>query len=288
MNREEPVWTVLRMLEWATGYFTKKGVPDPRLSIEWIISDVLNSKRLDLYLQFDRPLSPDELECIRPMVKRRALCEPLQYITGKTDFFGASIHVTPDVLIPRQETEQLVQILFDNYQQRSKDTLSLLDLGTGSGCIPIAIKQQFPHWNCYGADISPEALSVATTNAEHNKVDVTFFKTDLTRWQDDPQLLDSNIDIIISNPPYITPSEKKEMHSQVIDFEPELALFHKTPLLLYKEVIRFAENKNASLYLECNHKTALEVKHFAETLFEHVDLIKDLDNNPRFIITRPS
>ena len=104
-------WSVLRMLEWATGYFNEKKISSPRLSIEWLLSHVLNVKRLDLYMQFDRPLTPDELNELRAMVKRRAQHEPLQYITGSTSFYNAEIFVDAHVLIPRSETEELVEIV---------------------------------------------------------------------------------------------------------------------------------------------------------------------------------
>ncbi|MEX2435299.1 MAG: peptide chain release factor N(5)-glutamine methyltransferase, partial [Balneolaceae bacterium] len=109
MSESRQLWTVLSMLEWATDYFEEKGVSSSRLSIEWILADVLEIKRLDIYLQFDRPLSEDELNKIRPLVKRRAQHEPLQYITGQTDFINSVIKVSPGVLIPRVETEQLVE-----------------------------------------------------------------------------------------------------------------------------------------------------------------------------------
>ena len=108
-------WTVLSMLEWGTEYFKERGIPDPRLSIEWLLAETLQVKRLDLYLKFDRPLSQSELNDIRPLVKKRARHEPLQYILGYTHFMNARISVTPDVLIPRIETEQLVEILLDEH-----------------------------------------------------------------------------------------------------------------------------------------------------------------------------
>src|SRR5690606_6466742 len=137
-------WTVLRMLEWATAYFESKGIPSPRLSIEWLLGEVLSLKRLDLYLQHDRTLTTSELDTLRGWVLRRGKHEPLQYITGSTDFYNCTINVTPAVLIPRQETEQLVDKILQGHSETHQ---RVLDVGTGSGCIAIAIKKARPDWH---------------------------------------------------------------------------------------------------------------------------------------------
>jgi release factor glutamine methyltransferase len=284
MSIKEPVWTVLSMIEWATGYFQEKNIPDARQSIEWLLAEVLGTKRLNLYLQFDRPLSSEELNKLRSLVKRRARGEPLQYIIGHTDFMNASIFVEPGVLIPRIETEQLVDLLLTLESDRASESLNILDIGTGSGCIPIALKLEHPKWNCYGCDISDEAITVAARNAEKNSVEIPFFEADIDRLEDYSGLLDKPWDIIISNPPYILPDEKAEMHSQVLDFEPEMALFHPKPLQLYRNIIAFAAKNNASLYLECNDKTAGNVLELSRVLYANSELRKDLDGNDRFVI----
>ncbi len=140
-------WNVLSMINWGTGYFEKKGIPSPRLSIEWILADILSLKRLNLYIQFERPLSKDELKRIREYVKRRARHEPLQYIIGYTEFMNAKINVNPDVLIPRPETEQLTELILEEHPGNTG--LNVLDIGTGSGCIAIALKMEHPDWNIY-------------------------------------------------------------------------------------------------------------------------------------------
>jgi len=272
------------MIEWATDFFQEKNIPDARQSIEWLLAEVLDTKRLNLYLQFDRPLSGDELNTLRPLVKRRANGEPLQYIVGQTDFMRATISVKPGVLIPRIETEQLVDLLLTREEGRADESLNVLDIGTGSGCIPIALKLEHPKWNCSGCDISEEALKVAGENAIENTVEVSFFKADITRLTDSIELQNTNWDIIISNPPYILPEEKSEMNKQVLNFEPEVALFHKSPLTLYRHIIEFASAKEASLYLECNDKTAGDVLKAAEEYYSEPELRKDLDGNDRFVL----
>lgn len=281
MSTKERVWTVLSMLEWATDYFTQRDVQDPRLSIEWLLSEILAVKRLDLYLQFDRPLSSDELELLRPLIHRRAKHEPLQHITGTTQFMNTTIAVNPDVLIPRIETEQLVDLLLEQTKPDSEQPLRIIDLGTGSGCIPISIKKNRPNWECTGIDISEPALRLAKQNAQTNSVDVTFQKANIENIRDQ---MGTNWDIVISNPPYITFSEKEEMHKQVIDFEPHLALFYENPLQLYKKILQFASISSAKLFLECNDKTAEDVARIADEFFSEISLINDLDGNKRFVV----
>lgn len=287
MSGSDQVWTVLSMLEWATGYFEKRNVPDPRLSIEWIVAEALGCKRLDLYLQFERPLSSKELDKIRPLVKRRASYEPLQYITGTAQFMDATISVTPDVLIPRIETEQLVDLLLEQFNDKKKENLNLLDIGTGSGCIPIAIKQKNPEWHCAGFDLSENAVKQAQKNAELNDVEVEFFRGNIVELDALPDTYRKSWDIIISNPPYITEKEKIEMHEQVTEHEPSLALFHEKPMTLYSSIISFAASHNAALYLECNDKTAENVLQLSRDQFPNSRLFKDLDNNPRFVVSPP-
>ncbi|TVQ04060.1 MAG: peptide chain release factor N(5)-glutamine methyltransferase [Balneolaceae bacterium] len=286
MNKSEQVWTVLSMLEWATGYFEKRDIPDPRLSIEWILAEILGLKRLDLYLQFDRPLSSEELDSIRPLVKRRGAFEPLQYITGSTQFRNVLIKVTPDVLIPRAETEQLVDLILNHHSGDDKQTIHLLDLGTGSGCIPIAIKKEKPAWNCSGSDISEKALQIAKENAAGNNTSVSFFRADMMHPENSKELSEGTWDIITSNPPYITTEEETELSPQVLKYEPGIALFHPDPLNLYKTIIKFSSKKGSSLYLECNDKTANNVGEIASEFYHDVTLHIDLDGNNRFISAR--
>lgn len=271
------------MLEWATEYFEKRQVPDPRHSIEWLLADVLGCKRLDLYLQYGRPLSPDELNNIRPLVKRRADHEPLQYITGSTNFMSCHIEVNPSVLIPRIETEQLVELLIETLPQLEHKPVNLLDIGTGSGCIPIAIKKLRPTWNCYGIDISNEALTVANKNAKANGVDIQFSKGNLFNL-DEIIIPDNSWDIIVSNPPYIGTDEQPSLEKQVSDYEPELALFHSNPLKVYEPIITYADQNGAAMFLELNDQLANQILEISIGNFPSSKLKRDLDKNPRFLI----
>ncbi len=283
-SNSEQVWTVLSMLEWATDFFDERGVQNPRLSIEWLLAYVLDINRLDLYLKFDRPLSTSELDQLRPLVKRRSLHEPLQHLTGSTDFLNCTIHVNKDVLIPRTETEQLVELVLT--QHSNSESLNVLDIGTGSGCIPIALKKARPNWSCTGIDISPEALKTSSHNAQFNDVDVTFLEADLNTLAQNKEITEKKWDIVISNPPYITQSEKSELDPQVLNFEPKLALFHDEPLKLYRVISEFASLFGAKLFLECNDKFAEEIRDITVSFYQSAELLKDYDENNRFVIAQ--
>ncbi len=285
MNTKVEEWTVLSMLEWGTEFFKSKNIPDPRHSIEWLLAETLDIKRLDLYLKYDRPLSHRELDALRPLVKRRAQHEPLQYIVGFTDFMSARISVNEHVLIPRLETEQLVEIILEEHSE-SKD-LSVLDIGTGSGCIPIALKMEQPTWNISGIDISSQALEVARENAEQNNVEITFSEGDILN----PKTFDRNtsVDIIVSNPPYVKPEEKDLLEPQVKDFEPSQALFTDDLEKMYNCIINFAErnlSKKGSLYLELHESYGKKILSLFDQNSWSAKLLKDYDNKARFIVAK--
>ncbi len=239
-------WTVLSMLEWATAYFEKKGVSNPRLSIEWLLSDLLGVKRLDLYLQFDRPLTTDQLTTLREWVLKRGKKEPLQYITGSTDFYRCKIMVDKRVLIPRPETEELVEMILTENQD---ETRTLVDFGTGSGCIAIAVKKARPTWIVIGVDIDGEALDLARKNALANNVEVEWVEGDMRTAS---MLMEGrHADIVVSNPPYILPAESESLESEVRDFEPSVALFHDDPVSLYLSLTKFAEGQAPPAIVYC-------------------------------------
>lgn len=285
MPETPSTWTVLTMLEWATEFFEEKAVKSPRLSIEWLLAHVLGVKRLDLYLSYDRPLSSQELSALNPLVKRRAKHEPLQYITGETDFHRVVIKVNPYVLIPRQETEQLVEFILENHP--ANQALKVVDIGTGSGCIPISIKKERPEWTVSAIDISEGALQVAKENAESNQTEIHFVKDDILS----PKAFsaDKKFDLIISNPPYILPDEKSTLDREVADYEPELALFCSSTEKMYGAIEGFGAKYLAdggTLYLELHEQHSEEVHRLFEESNWRVNIIKDYEDKPRFLVAK--
>ena len=213
---------------------------------------------------------------------------PLQYVTGKAFFMDMEFVVNSSVLIPRPETEELVSLVLKQYSCReSGNELKILDIGTGSGCIPIALKKYLPGSEVFAIDISKEALSIATENAAINEVKINFINADIldhSQWNQLPQF-----DLIISNPPYVTNSEKELMRPNVLDHEPHTALFvpDEDPLIFYREIIALSKIKlreAGSLWFEINEMFGNELKDMAISQgFREVNIIFDFRGKSRFL-----
>lgn len=282
--------------------------------IAYCFEEYLNLKRADIFLNFDVTISESELLKFNFAVKDLKQHKPIQYILGNADFYGLKFIVNPHVLIPRPETEELVELIIsrtkkeesrvenqepgsENQELRSKNQdvshllsqISILDIGTGSGCIPIALKKNIPLTKVYALDISGEALEVAKQNAVMNNVDVEFFRHDILSAINQLPDPDLTFDIIVSNPPYICVSEKGQMHNNVLDHEPHLALFvnDNDPLLFYRSIADFALKnlkQKGKLYFEINQVFGLETKILLEKRgFKNIVLIKDINNNNRIL-----
>lgn len=211
--------TVLEILKLSTDYLQQKNIESPRRQAEELIGEVLGLSRMDLYLEFGRPLTEEELEKCRTWLKRRGCGEPLQYISGALDFFDCRIKVAPDVLIPRQETEILVEKIAKELSGVSLEGKVLWDVCCGSGCIGIALKKKFPNLNVILSDISDKALAIAKENATNNGVEVKFFQGDLLA-----PFQDQRADFVVCNPPYISEKDYQGLEIEVKGFEPKLAL----------------------------------------------------------------
>lgn len=273
-------WTVVRMLEWATGFFRTKEVPSPRLSIEWLLSHVLKMKRLDLYMQFDRPLTREELDTLRPLVRRRAEHEPLQYITGSTDFYNITLKVSPGVLIPRPETEQMVELMLSDHPPGGEQRL--LDVGTGSGCIALAAKKERPGWQVTAIDTSTDALHIARENARENGLDVTFTSGDLATYEPPEKQ-----HIIVSNPPYITEEEAVELAREVSGFEPAGALIAADVEEVYRNLLRLCRNHllpGGSFYFEINESHGGKLLLLCGKSPLSCRLLQDYSGKDRFLV----
>ncbi|MEM8907931.1 MAG: peptide chain release factor N(5)-glutamine methyltransferase [Bacteroidota bacterium] len=208
------------------------------------IARIFFEDRFRIY-RFDREavLSAEQVQALVTAQKRLLQHEPLQYILGTADFFGLKLKVNPAVLIPRPETEELVDWILTAHAESSNASLNVLDIGTGSACIPIVLKKQHPQWQVQALELSAAALEVARENAQKYDLSITFWEgsaLESQAWD----LLEMQ-DIIVSNPPYIPPREKPLMPQQVIAFEPELALFvdNDDPLLFYRRIAEEAQKK---------------------------------------------
>lgn len=213
--------------------------------------------------------------------------EPIQYILEQADFYGLKFKVNQSVLIPRQETEELVYWIMETLKSEKREKTKLLDIGTGSGCIPISLKANLSKLEVWGLDISANAIEVAESNAERNKVFVQFFESDILNrdmWEGFPFF-----DLIVSNPPYIPYVEKVLMPVNVLKHEPALALFveNENPLIFYETIAEFASKKLNSagwLFFECNEYNAVRVFEMLKTRsFEAVQLKKDINGKNRMI-----
>jgi release factor glutamine methyltransferase len=210
--------TLMDVLRLSTTYIGDHGSSSARLDSELLCAHALGLRRIDLYLQFDRPLDEDELSSIRELIRRRGKGEPVAYITGTRDFYGRTFRVTPDVLVPRPDTETLVQQAVTYLRARPGAELRVADLGTGSGCIAITLAAEVSGMSVIGTDVSTAALDIARENATSLGVDVTFSECS---WAD---ALDGQFDLIVSNPPYVTTAELEGVDRDVRDFEPHAAL----------------------------------------------------------------
>lgn len=211
----QQIWTTLKTLSWTQDYLRSKGVENARLEAEWLLCAATGLDRVGLYLQFDKPLNDHELSLYREMVARRASREPLQHILGNQEFCGLEFEVTSDVLIPRHDSELLVTEAI----ARKPDARSLLDIGTGSGCIAISLQKRFPNAVITATDISEAALKVACRNSEKYGAAIEFLKGALFA-----PVIDRHFDLIVSNPPYIPTVDIDSLAPEVSDFDPRIAL----------------------------------------------------------------
>jgi release factor glutamine methyltransferase len=217
-------WTILKLLKWTTAYFKSNHIEQPRAGAEILLAHTLGIGRVDLYIQYDRPLEPRELEVYKGFIQRRIQREPVAYIVGKKEFWSMDLKVTPDVLIPRPETETLLEAAFRIVpQEPGPAPFRILDLGTGSGAIVLAVASERPGHSFYAVDRSEKALAVALDNAQVHELDraITFLQGN---WFDPVLNLGRYFDVIVSNPPYISSHEFEALPPEITQYEPREAL----------------------------------------------------------------
>lgn len=277
--------TVLESINLSTQFLNEKGIESPRTNAELLLANILVCKRLELYLSFDRPLSEVELQKYREHIKRRGSFEPLQYITGKVEFFGLELRVNPSVLIPRPETELLIENILNQFPKEKK--LIILDIGCGSGNIAIALAVHLPEAKIVSTDLSADALKVAEENSERHNVSrrIKFVKHNILK-------NDLNnfpmFDVVVSNPPYVSKESFSSLQKEIKDFEPAVAVtdngdgytFYST--ISDKALAKLKED--GKLYFEVAQGQSEEVVEImTKNNYKNIGVIKDYQNIDRVI-----
>jgi release factor glutamine methyltransferase len=285
-NKSFAELTIRRLTDDAYRRFNAAGVSDPRLSAEWLAEEAFGLTRTQRILNADQGVSAEAADRFHALVERRLSFEPLQYIIGRTSFMGLEIGVEAGVLIPRPETETVVEHALELI--KPLDAPSVLDIGTGSGCIAIAIKHFQPAARVSACDVSTEALAIAEKNARDLDLDVRFLHADILS-SGVGAVLSGTFDLIISNPPYIPGDEASSLQAEVRDFEPHRALFTgDDPMTFYRVISRFAENAltpGGYLVFETHADFGQEVVDLlSESEFANVKLHDDLSGRPRVVV----
>lgn len=251
--------------------------------VQWLLEDSLQLNKTTYQLRLPKPLTDSEISLLNHQLARLSKGEPLQYVTGIADFFGHKFRVGPEVLIPRPETEELVDLLLKTVSTQNKQ--NVLDVGTGSGCIPISLKLARPNWNLHAMDISSKALAVAKWNANELGAPIYFTQGDFldeSTWNSI-----ARHDVLISNPPYIGRNEAAEMTKQVLDHEPQDALFPESEdtIIFYRKLAKFADIKAPRcVFLELNPMFAIEIKELFDSIGYNTSIIKDMQGKNRMLL----
>jgi len=277
------ILTVLEVLNKSTEFLEKKGIESPRLNAELLLIEVLKCNRIDLYLRFDKLLNENDIVIYRDWISRRGKFEPLQYITGKVEFYGLPFEVTPDVLIPRPETEILVEEIIKHCKE--KNVKNILDIGTGSGNIPISLIKNIDGVKITSIDISNKALIVAEKNASMNGVEsgIDFIVSDINDYK--PEM---KYDLIVSNPPYVGALEYPTLQNEIKNYEPGIAFTDSNDgLNFYRTIAEKSKSllKNGGdIFLELGLGQAENVTEIlTNNDFINIRCIKDLQQIDRVV-----
>ena len=255
-----------------------------------LLEHYFNIDRVKIAMEPELRLSESELLTLHFAVKELLKNKPIQYIIGETEFCGLRFMVEDGVLIPRPETEEMVKMIANSVGTRRATSVhcSILDIGTGSGCIAISLAKLLKDSTVTAVDVSEKALEIAKKNAEANDVNVNFILDDILNPKNQ-ELIDNQYDIIVSNPPYVCESEKIEMRANVLDYEPSTALFvpDNDPLIFYRKILEFAQKTlkpAGEIWFEINEKFGEEMKNLClEKGFKNVEIIKDFRERDRIL-----
>ncbi len=280
-------WTIQKLLTWVTEYLTQKGVDAPRLSAELLLSHVLGLKRIELYTQYNKVVPQEQLTQLRGLVKRAGEHEPVAYLVGRTEFYSIEFEVTPDCLIPRPETELLVQKSIELLRKRTGPQ-SVCDLCTGCGIIAVAIAKNVPDVKVMATDISEPALAVAAKNVEKHKLGerIELRRGDLF----EPLVPRLDVfDLIVCNPPYVSAAEYEALDRNVKEYEPRIALYAgQDGLDLYRRIVEKVDQflkPDSVLLLEIGYQQGPAVRELLEQTktFAQIRIDKDLQGHDRVV-----
>lgn len=290
-NNGTKIWTVLELITWSTAHLQEKKIDEARLTVELMLAHALKMNRIQLYMNFDKPMMAEELASYKVLLKRRLTREPVQYILGETEFMGFPFSVDARVLIPRPETETLVEETVRCLKSlpRNGEPLAVLDVGTGSGCIAVSCAKLLPGTDVYGIDVSPAALEVAVLNAERNAVSIRFSPIDI--FSDTPLPSPRKFDAIVSNPPYISADVYATLQPEITDFEPRISETDGADgLSFYRRLAVVGKSMLADdgfLALEHAYNQQEEVAGIlADAGWRSVAAVRDYNGSPRCIIAR--
>ena len=287
-SKKEKIWRLIDILNWGEKYFKEKSFDNPRIEIEALLQHIIGCKKIDLYLQFEKTVKPKDLITLRGLIKRRVNREPMQYIIGSSEFYGRKFFVNQDVLIPRPETEKLIDVSIDILSK--KENPIILDVGTGSGCIGVTIALEIPFSSVIAIDISNSALSTAKKNADmYGLKNIQFINLDIFS-----QDINHTADMLISNPPYISQEEIPGLMSDVKDFEPMVALTDNSDGLefyrKFSNIIPQVVKKNGVTILEVGRGDHPErVKEiFSKAGYDNIESVRDLNKDTRVLVINNS
>jgi len=286
------IWTIQKLLNWMTAYFTQKQVDSPRLSAELLLCHILGFQRIELYTQYDRVVQEPQLTQLRQLVKRAAEQEPIAYLVQRCEFYSLSLKITPDCLIPRPETELLAEKAIESLRKRPAPRRAL-DLCTGSGCIAIALAKNCKDLHLTAVDISDAALAAAAENVRRHNLSeqITLLRGDLFDALLD-ELDQPAFDLIVSNPPYVSDAEYEKLAPAVKNYEPRIALWGGTDgLAVHHRIIEQAGRylkPDGALMLEIGYEQGPAVKQMLEQTgrFPTVEILQDLAQKDRIAIGR--
>lgn len=251
------------------------------MAIARFVSDYMVESKM---LNPDAEVEQTEETWLEEVLSRLKKSEPVQYVLGFAYFMGRRYVVNKDVLIPRPETEELLELV---YKKSERGSFTAIDIGTGSGCIAVELSKKYPKARVYAVDVSERALAVASENSKNQNVQINFVSDDILHPAMEKY---PTFDLIVSNPPYVAIDEKEFMHANVINYEPHLALFASNPLEFYEAIVRFAEKKlksDGKIFLEINPvyaESTLEI--YQRTGFSDIELVKDITGKQRFLFCR--